>query len=123
MAERKGIAGIGAFIMDHVRMIDMWPEEQTLAELLPQVTACARDVELVVVANDTSDRTLEICRRAGVDCVEEPRRGLSVARNTAVKVTQGDAMALASKAGALMVTRHGTADVIPAIQEVEAFRP
>ena len=34
-----------------------------------------------------------------------------------------DAMALASKAGALMVTRHGTADVIPTIQEVEAFRP
>ena len=32
------------------------------------------------------------------------------------------ALALASKAGALMVTRHGTADVIPDLAEVQAFR-
>ena len=32
------------------------------------------------------------------------------------------ALALASKAGALMVTRHGTADVIPNLAEVQAFR-
>ena len=34
-----------------------------------------------------------------------------------------DALALASKAGALMVTRHGTADVIPTLEEVKAFTP
>lgn len=39
-------------------------------------------------------------------------RGLSIAQ----------AMSLASRAGALMVTRHGTADVIPDLREVEAFR-
>lgn len=33
------------------------------------------------------------------------------------------AIALAMKAGALMVTRHGTADVIPDLSEVQAFQP
>jgi ribokinase len=33
------------------------------------------------------------------------------------------AIAQATKAGALMVTRHGTADVIPDLSEVQAFRP
>lgn len=34
-----------------------------------------------------------------------------------------DALARASRAGALMVTRHGTADVIPILAEVVAFAP
>jgi ribokinase len=33
------------------------------------------------------------------------------------------AITLATKAGALMVTRHGTADVIPDLSEVQAFQP
>lgn len=33
------------------------------------------------------------------------------------------AIGLATRAGALMVTRHGTADVIPDLSEVQAFRP
>ncbi|MBP0483301.1 ribokinase [Sagittula salina] len=33
------------------------------------------------------------------------------------------AIGLAQKAGALMVTRHGTADVIPDLKEVQAFTP
>ena len=33
------------------------------------------------------------------------------------------AVDLATRAGALMVTRHGTADVIPDLSEVQAFRP
>ncbi|MEM9999795.1 MAG: glycosyltransferase family 2 protein [Pseudomonadota bacterium] len=66
--------------------------EQTLAELLPQIAEEGSDVELVVVANDVSDNTLEVCRSAGVTCVEEPKRGLSHARNTSVAVTRGDAI-------------------------------
>lgn len=31
--DRRGLAGIGTWIMDHVRMIDVWPEEQTLANV------------------------------------------------------------------------------------------
>ena len=34
-----------------------------------------------------------------------------------------EALSLASRAGALMVTRHGTADVIPTLAEVRAFQP
>ncbi|ARO15683.1 ribokinase [Ketogulonicigenium robustum] len=34
-----------------------------------------------------------------------------------------EAITLAMKAGALMVTRHGTADVIPQLGEVQAFQP
>jgi len=35
----------------------------------------------------------------------------------------GQAIGQATKAGALMVTRHGTADVIPDLSEVQAFQP
>lgn len=38
-------------------------------------------------------------------------------------MTMEQAIALATKAGALMVTRHGTADVIPDLSEVLAFDP
>lgn len=31
--ERRGLAGIGTWIMDHVRLIDIWPPEQTLANV------------------------------------------------------------------------------------------
>lgn len=37
-------------------------------------------------------------------------------------LTMAQAIALATRAAALMVTRHGTADVIPDLKEVEAFR-
>ncbi|WP_424977168.1 ribokinase [Leisingera sp. S232] len=37
-------------------------------------------------------------------------------------LTMGEAMEQASRAGALMVTRQGTADVIPSLQEVQAAR-
>jgi ribokinase len=33
------------------------------------------------------------------------------------------AINLATRAAALMVTRHGTADVIPDLKELEDFRP
>jgi len=32
-SERRGLAGIGTWIMDHVRLIDAWPGEQTLANV------------------------------------------------------------------------------------------
>ncbi len=32
-APRRGLAGIGTWIMDHVRLIDAWPGEQTLANV------------------------------------------------------------------------------------------
>ncbi len=38
-------------------------------------------------------------------------------------MAMGDALALAARAGALMVTRHGTADVIPTREEVRDFAP
>ena len=31
--DRTGLAGLGTWIMDHVRMIDVWPQEQTLSNV------------------------------------------------------------------------------------------
>lgn len=33
MSERTGIAAIGSWIMDHIRLVNVWPEEQQLADI------------------------------------------------------------------------------------------
>ena len=85
MAERKGIAGIGAFIMDHVRMINVWPEEQTLATISGEefsggglahnlVVDIAKfdlgiPVEAVGLVGDDDDgrSILKLCAELGID--------------------------------------------------------
>lgn len=84
--ERHGLAGIGAWIMDHVRMIDVWPEEQTLATISSEefsggglahnlvIDAAKFDLgiplEAVGLVGDDDDgrRILDLCGSLGVDC-------------------------------------------------------
>jgi len=37
-AERNGIACIGCWIVDHIRIVDRWPREETLANIVDQTT-------------------------------------------------------------------------------------
>lgn len=85
MAERRGIAGIGTFIIDHVRMIDRWPVEQTLATINHEefsggglahnlvVDVAQFDlgipIEAVGLVGDDDDgrSILDLCQRLGVD--------------------------------------------------------
>lgn len=64
----------------------------TLASLARLPELQAPDIEVLVVANAVSDDTMEVCRRAGIACAEEPRLGLSHARNTGIRLTRGQAI-------------------------------
>lgn len=65
---------------------------QTLRALMPQVRAAGADVEVIVIANDVTDATADVCAAANVRCLAEPARGLSHARNRAVAVARGAAI-------------------------------
>ncbi len=82
---RRGLAGIGTWIMDHVRLIDAWPGEQTLANVHGEefsggglahnlVVDVARfdlgiPLEGIGFVGDDDDgrRILDLCRSLGVD--------------------------------------------------------
>ncbi|MBI1319317.1 MAG: carbohydrate kinase family protein [Candidatus Hydrogenedens sp.] len=87
MAEaRRGMAGIGTFIMDHVRMIDVWPQQETLANVATEhfspgglahnlvVDVAKYEVGIPLeavgfVGNDDDGRSIiELCTSLGVDC-------------------------------------------------------
>jgi sugar/nucleoside kinase (ribokinase family) len=83
--ERNGLAGIGSWIMDHVRMIDVWPDEQTLANisteafsggglahnLVVDVAKFDLDIPLEAVGfvgdDDDGRRILDLCQELGAD--------------------------------------------------------
>lgn len=81
----KGIAALGSWIMDHVRMVDIWPEEETLSYIYDEkysggglahnaVIDLARfDLGIPIEAHgilgddDDGRRLVEECDRYGVD--------------------------------------------------------
>lgn len=85
-ADRRGIAAIGTWIMDHVRVIDVWPEEQTLANILHETFSgggLAHNVAVDIakfglgipvegvgyVGDDDDGRSiLASCAELGIDC-------------------------------------------------------
>lgn len=85
MSERTGIAGIGSFIMDHIRLINKWPDEQTLVDILGEefsggglahnlVCDIAQfDLGIPIEAigllgnDDDGARILNLCKEFGVD--------------------------------------------------------
>jgi len=85
MPERNGIAGIGSWIMDHIRLVNIWPEEQQLSDILGEefsgggmahnlVGDIARfdlgiPIEAIGFLGDDEDgeRILVQCKELGVD--------------------------------------------------------
>ena len=83
--QRKGLAGLGTWIMDHVRMIDVWPAEQTLANihgeafsggglahnLVVDVAKFDLGIPLEAIGfvgdDDDGRRILGLCRGLGID--------------------------------------------------------
>jgi sugar/nucleoside kinase (ribokinase family) len=82
---RRGLAGLGTWIMDHVRMIDVWPAEQTLANirseafsggglahnLVVDVAKFGLGIPLEAIGfvgdDDDGRRILDLCRGLGAD--------------------------------------------------------
>ena len=85
MSERTGIAAIGSWIMDHIRLVNVWPEEQQLADIHGEefsgggmahnlVGDIARfdlgiSIEAIGFVGDDEDgqRILSTCNALGVD--------------------------------------------------------
>lgn len=83
--QRRGLAGLGTWIMDHVRMIDVWPAEQTLANISGEafsggglahnlvVDVAKFDLGIPLEAigfvgkDDDGRRILDLCRGLGID--------------------------------------------------------
>jgi len=84
-SNRRGLAGLGTWIMDHVRMIDVWPVEQTLANihgeafsggglahnLIVDVAKFDLGIPLEAIGfvgnDDDGRRILDLCRKLGAD--------------------------------------------------------
>jgi len=85
-AERRGIAGIGTFIMDHVRLIDVWPDQETLANISHEefsggglahnlvVDVAKYDLGIPLEAvgfvgdDDDGRAIIDLCTSLGIDC-------------------------------------------------------
>jgi glycosyltransferase involved in cell wall biosynthesis/GT2 family glycosyltransferase len=65
-----------------------------LASVLEEVRRAAREVEIVVVNNASADRTKEVALSfAGVKVVDEPQKGLTMARRAGFFASSGDLIA------------------------------
>ena len=59
----------------------------TLASLAENITS--RSVEIVVVDNNSADRTAEIAMKCGARCVPQPLQGITHARNMGLSLAKG----------------------------------
>ncbi|MGV3518650.1 glycosyltransferase [Luteitalea sp.] len=76
-------------------IICAWNEQDTLADCLRSVLAQTRAPdEIIVVDNASTDRTGDVARGfAGVHVIEEPRKGLTRARDAGHRASTGDILA------------------------------
>jgi glycosyltransferase involved in cell wall biosynthesis len=78
---------------DYSIIIPAYNEEAYLPQALASVYAAAADVseavEVVVVDNNSNDRTAEIARSMGATVVHEPINQIARARNTGARVAKG----------------------------------
>lgn len=62
--------------------------EPFVADAIESVRAQTLKVrEIILIDNDSSDRTAEVARSLGITVVEEKRRGLSIARNAGIRAS------------------------------------
>lgn len=65
---------------------------QTLARLRDAISACAYSVEVLVVDNESTDRTAEIARSFGVTVVPERVHNIGRVRNAGANVSRGNVL-------------------------------
>jgi sugar/nucleoside kinase (ribokinase family) len=92
MSDRKGILGAGNWIVDHVKVIDAWPSQDTLANIISEYrgtggSPCNVLIDLAKLGADfplsgaghigqdePGDWILDVCKNAGVDTALIQRR-------------------------------------------------
>src|SRR5438046_239568 len=65
----------------------------TLSSLRDAVSVCRCSAELIVVDNESADRTREVARSFGATVVHEPVHNISRVRNAGASVARGDVLA------------------------------
>ncbi len=80
-------------MVDYSIIIPAYNEEaylpQTLASVFAATAGVSETVEIVVVDNNSNDRTAEIARSMGATVVHEPINQIARARNTGARVAKG----------------------------------
>jgi glycosyltransferase involved in cell wall biosynthesis len=72
-------------------VIPAFNEEAAILKTLSSLSASdtQKTVEIIVVNNNSTDRTGELAISAGVTCITEPRQGITAARNAGLMVAKG----------------------------------
>lgn len=72
-------------------IIPAYNEEQHILKTLSSLSASvtSKKIEVIVVNNNSQDRTGQLVRLAGVICVEENEQGITQARNTGLDMARG----------------------------------
>ncbi|WP_421943932.1 glycosyltransferase family 2 protein [Pedobacter sp.] len=72
-------------------IIPAYNEEENILKTLYSlsVSTTKYSVEVIVVNNNSKDRTEELIRACGVICVNETRQGITIARNSGLAVARG----------------------------------
>ena len=91
-----------AFIQQHYKnllkgqpevsiVIPAYNEADVILTTLHSLCQCAtnRSVEIIVVNNNSKDNTEQLVRASGVICVNEPKQGVTNARNTGLDAAKG----------------------------------
>lgn len=90
-------------------------EELGLAALLPELTACYPEAEVIVVNDGSTDGTEQVCLDAGVKVVTHPYgKGNGAAIKAGARVATGDYLVMMDGDG-----QHSTADIEKLLLKVE----
>lgn len=73
-------------------IIPAYNEEQNILKTLSSLSASITDkkVEVIVVNNNSGDRTGQLAREAGAVCIDETMQGITAARNAGLQKAKGD---------------------------------
>lgn len=72
-------------------VIPAYNEEENILKTLYSLseTTTKHSIEIIVVNNNSKDRTEELIRLCGVTCINESRQGITVARNSGLAAAKG----------------------------------
>ena len=73
-------------------IIPAYNEEQHILKTLSSLSVSVTDkkFEVIVVNNNSQDRTRQLAQSAGADCVDETTQGITAARNAGLQVAKGN---------------------------------
>ena len=90
-AIQKALQGFNAAAPDISIIIPAYNEEDNILKTLSSLSAAVTEktFEVIVVNNNSSDRTGQLALLAGAVCIQETIQGITAARNAGLKIAKG----------------------------------